>query len=109
MGLDIYPYAANASDEEAMVDQMKQEAGYKNPRGFTGQTWGTWYRVFEEITGLATDYGTVDVSALEVHKACIHAHQARHKQGEEFTEDSKKLLRWLEICCEYDARLFFHQ
>lgn len=108
MGCDIFANVAHGGDQEDMEFTMTSEVGWTNPRGFIGDTWGVWYNYWDDMTGLNTnrEFGVVD--ALRVHKALIKAMQWMKSQTSPPPE-CFKLIRWLEICCEYDATLSFFQ
>lgn len=108
MGCDIFPDAEHEEEQEDMESEMRSEVGWINPRGFIGESWGRWYNVWDDMTGMHISDHYNRVETILVHKALVHALKWTADQATSVTECSQ-LVRWLEICCDYNASLFFHQ
>ena len=102
MGLGISADAEFEHEQSEMEEEMKEKVGWLNPRGWFHEY---WLNAFDAITGLdGYELNCQRIDALEVHKAYIHALKCNLPEP---TVQADELLRWLEICCKYNASLFF--
>lgn len=108
MGYDIFPCAKHQVQQQHMEREMKNEVGWTNSRDFREDSWGLWYAIWANMTGVHTSDHLDGIETLSVHKALIHAmNWIAHKETPR--PECKQFIRWLEICCDYNAGLSVSQ